>query len=140
MLCARPLAVLVLGLALLPGCKSPDPDSRARLKPETPKGGRLVDAVSAPDSGSSTSSSAPTPPAPVVLPASGKVFRTLPGFQFVIIDYTLGGMPPLESVLSVYRGDQKVGSVRLTGPERNGFVAADIVEGFLQVDDEVRLH
>lgn len=80
-----------------------------------------------------------TPPTPTILPASGRVHSINAGLRFVVIDYTLGGMPPLQSLLSVFRSNEKVGEIRLTGPERNGFVAADILQGFLQIDDEVRL-
>jgi hypothetical protein len=77
---------------------------------------------------------------PIVLPASGRVEQVNLGQRFVVIDYTLGGMPALQSLVNVYRNDQKVGELRLSGPERNGFVAADIVDGFIQVDDEVRVY
>jgi hypothetical protein len=63
------------------------------------------------------------------------------GLRFIVVDYTLGGMPPMGSLLTVFRNNEKVAQVRLSGPEpRNGFVTADILEGYVQPDDEVRLH
>jgi len=135
-----PACVVML---LLAGCSSPNPASteRERERPSvntTPtKGGGLLIESSSENSASKTNQAEN---ATLVLPTSGRIHSINPGLQFVVVDYTLGGMPPFQSLLPVYRGDQKVGQVRLTGPERNGFVAADVVEGILQNDDEVRIH
>ncbi len=128
-----------LGLAGCTSTKSTDPEtSRTPITPTNTKGGGLsrTPAPGQPDS----STNSPAEPSPVVLPTSGRIHSVNPGLQFVVIDYTLGGTPPLQSLLPVYRANLKVGQVRLTGPERNGFVAADVVEGALLVDDEVRIH
>jgi hypothetical protein len=77
---------------------------------------------------------------PVLLPASGRVHTVNVGLKFVVIDYTLGGMPVTGSIVSAYRGDQKVGEIKITGPERNGFVAGDVVNGFIQPEDQVRIN
>lgn len=135
----RFLFVVITGVAvfLLAGCRSAGPADEARsIQPASSKGGQLV-AAPAPVMAVSTNTSEP---APIVLPPSGRVHSVNLGRRFVVLDYTLGGMPPLESRLNVYRNGQKVAELRLSGPERNGFVAADIVDGFVQVDDEVRLH
>jgi hypothetical protein len=126
---------------LLAGCASSDSKTPEGERPAVAtipsKGGGLVRESQPSDAQSKTDSAEN---ATLVLPTSGRIHSVNPGLQFVVIDYTLGGVPALQSLLPVYRGDQKVGQVRLTGPERNGFVAADVVEGILQTDDEVRVH
>jgi hypothetical protein len=146
----RPFTALVLRLSSLTialslglaGCQSPDaadpgsPDKSpsAPAAPRTAKGGNLGPGPSPAANPTNRT------PATVVLPASARVHAVNPGLRFVVLDYTLGGVPPLQSQLSVYRNGEKVGELRLSGPERNGFIAADVTEGFVQVDDEVRLH
>ncbi|MGE3310297.1 MAG: hypothetical protein AB7O66_10040 [Limisphaerales bacterium] len=123
----------------LPGCASkdtPTPD-RPAVQAIPSKGGNLV---AEPQPADPTTKSENAEPEPLLLPTSGRVHNINAGLQFVVVDYTLGGAPPLQSLVHVYRGNQRVGQLRLTGPERNGFIAADIVEGILQVDDEVRIH
>jgi hypothetical protein len=124
---------------MLAGCTTQDPSTTERPSVSTipSKGGNLVRESQPADQESRTNQ---TEINAVVLPTSGRIHSTHPGLQFVVVDYTLGGTPPLQSLLPVYRGEHKVGQIRLTGPERNGFVAADVVEGILQIDDEVRIH
>ncbi len=135
----RPWVVTLTALVLiiLSGCKSQEAPSNdpSRMVPSTAKGGGL-----GPEARVASATTNPASPSTVVLPASGRVHTVNAGLRFVVIDYTLGGMPALGSQLPVYRSQEKVGMVRLSGPERNGFVAGDITEGFLQVDDEVRVH
>lgn len=130
------VTLAALFLLLLPGCQSPEgsTDLQPKTPPASAKGGGL-----GPEARPATATTNPASPAAVVLPASGRVHTVNAGLRFVVIDYTLGGTPALQSLLDVFRGSERVGQVRLTGPERNGFVAADVTEGFLQVGDEVRL-
>lgn len=146
-----PLVLLLLGAALgvAVGCRTTEPQTpvpgtepspaattRSLPTPRSGKGGALE--TSRPDLAGSETNTAPAQP--VVLPAGGRVHMVNLGLRFIVIDYTLGGMPPMGSVLGVFRNGEKVAQVRLSGPEpRNGFVTADIMEGFIQVDDEVRL-
>jgi hypothetical protein len=134
----RPWVVTLTALVLiiLSGCKSQEAPSNdpSRMVPSTAKGGGL-----GPEARVASATTNPASPSTVVLPASGRVHTVNAGLRFVVIDYTLGGIPPLQSILDVFRGNERVGQVRLTGPERNGFVAADVTDGFIQVGDEVRL-
>ena len=116
---------------------NPSPSDSPSLTPVPTKGGGLGRDAQPADSQSTTNRAEADP---LVLPTSGRIHSVHPGLQFVVVDYTLGGIPPLQSILHVYRDDQKVGEIRLTGPERNGFVAADVLEGVLRNDDEVRIH
>jgi len=132
-------AILLVIASLGNGCSSPDSShpERTSLPSQPSKGGRLVQTAPPADPVGRTNTAATDP---LVLPTSGRIHSVNPGLQFVVVDYTIGGAPPMQSLVPVYRGNQKVGQLRLTGPERNGFVAADVVEGILQVDDEVRIH
>lgn len=134
----RPWVVTLAAFVVMvvSGCKSQETPAEAssRKIPSTAKGGGL-----GPETRVINATTNVANPAPVVLPASGRVHTVNAGLRFVVIDYTLGGIPPLQSLLDVFRGNERVGQVRLSGPERNGFVAADVTDGFLQVGDEVRL-
>lgn len=132
----RTLVVSALLLALGPGCRTPERSSDSKPTPASTKGGGLA-TQTAPASGSPIDGS---PMAPVLLPPSGRIHAVRADLRFVVLDYTLGGLPAEGAILSVYRQNQKVGELRLSGPpERSGFVTADILEGFIQVDDEVRM-
>jgi hypothetical protein len=56
--------------------------------------------------------------------------------HFVVLDFNSRTMPTVGTILSVYRGDQRIGAVQITEPIRANFATADIVEGNLQVGDE----
>lgn len=133
------LFALVLGLTVT-SCRSspePSPEKPTVRRDTSTKGGRLTRSEGPANAGSTNAAAATQ--APVLLPASGRIHSVSPVAPFVVVDYILGGMPPLQSTLDVFRGGQKVGQIRLSGPEQNGFVAADILSGILQVDDEVRV-
>lgn len=57
--------------------------------------------------------------------------------KFVVLDYSFEPMPPLETRLSVFRGEQRVGSIKITGPVRDGTVIAIILSGSLRMGDTV---
>lgn len=71
-------------------------------------------------------------------PMEGKVAAVNPGLRFVVLDFSLNRMPAIEERMMIYRQGNKVGEVRVTGPERNGTIVADIVRGEAQVGDEAR--
>ena len=74
---------------------------------------------------------------PIVEPI-GKVVVVRPELRFVVVDFFLSESPKIEQRLGVYRGGRKVGEVKISGPERDKQIAADIVEGEAKVGDEVR--
>ena len=55
--------------------------------------------------------------------------------QFVVVDFNVGGIPPLQARMNVYRGNNVVGTINLSGPINDNLVAADIVSGDLEVGD-----
>lgn len=71
-------------------------------------------------------------------PLSGTVVAVNQNLRFVVLDYSLKSMPVLEQRLGIYRQGQKVGEVKITGPEMGGNVVADIVAGDIRAGDEAR--
>jgi len=47
-------------------------------------------------------------------------------------------MPAINQRLAVYQAGQKVGQVKVTGPQSDTNIVADILEGEAHVGDEVR--
>ncbi|HTY89236.1 MAG TPA: hypothetical protein VMB80_17445 [Candidatus Acidoferrum sp.] len=84
--------------------------------------------------------SAPTAPA-IVTPdnsLTAKVVSYNAAGRFVVLGFPVGQMPRLEQSLFLYRIGLKVGEVRITGPQRENNIVADLVTGEAQVGDEVR--
>ncbi|MDI9401135.1 MAG: hypothetical protein QM428_04260 [Verrucomicrobiota bacterium] len=57
--------------------------------------------------------------------------------KFVVLDYSYEPMPPVETRLSVYRGNSKIGLIKITGPIKDGSIVGIILEGTPQVGDTV---
>jgi hypothetical protein len=58
--------------------------------------------------------------------------------RFVVLSFPVGQMPKLEQNLFLYREGMKVGEVKITGPQNDNNIVADLVTGEAQVGDEVR--
>jgi hypothetical protein len=58
--------------------------------------------------------------------------------RFVVLSFPVSQMPKLDQTLFLYRGGLKVADVKVTGPQRDNNVVADLVSGDAQVGDEVR--
>jgi len=58
--------------------------------------------------------------------------------RFVVLGFPVGQMPNLDQGLFLYRNGLKVGEVKITGPQRDNNVVADLVTGEAQVGDDVR--
>lgn len=66
----------------------------------------------------------------------GRVVSTNEQGQFVVVDFNVGEIPPLQTRMNVYRDGRTVGELKLTGPARDNLVAADITRGEAAVGDE----
>jgi len=80
-------------------------------------------------------------PAPIVTPDNSLTARVLDynaTARFVVLGFPIGQMPRLEQSLFLYRNGMKVGEVRITGPQNDNNIVADLVTGEAQVGDEVR--
>src|SRR2546427_9931743 len=123
----RPPVIVVLCAVCLAGCAS---------REQRP-------AVAAPPPGTPTSvtPTARSNPNLIVTPGratTGRVAAVNPAGRFVVLTFPLGTMPPLEKRLYVYHGGLKVGEVKVTGPQLDINIDADMVAGECQVGDEVR--
>lgn len=68
----------------------------------------------------------------------GKVVSVNPTAKFVVLSFPIGGLPPVDRRVSVYRQGLKVGELKITGPHRDNNTVADIVAGECRVGDEVK--
>jgi len=57
--------------------------------------------------------------------------------RFVVLSFPVNRMPRMDQTFFLYRAGLKVGEVKITGPQRDNNVAADLVTGEAQVGDEV---
>ena len=69
----------------------------------------------------------------------GKVVRTNGRLNFVVLDFSLQGLPPVGQQFAIYRLGKKVGQVRVSGPAWDTYAVADIVEGEIWMGDEAKL-
>lgn len=80
-------------------------------------------------------------PAPVIQPVSafsGKVVLVNASLKYVVVEGTIGRLPPVEQALNVYRDGQKVGVVVVSNQARGANFAADLSQGEARVGDTVR--
>ena len=58
--------------------------------------------------------------------------------RFVVLVFPIGQLPLVDERLNVYHLGIKTGEVRITGPQRDDTIAADIIQGNALPGDEVR--
>jgi hypothetical protein len=78
---------------------------------------------------------------PAVRPAdilSGRVIAVREPLRFVIVDFANNKLPKMDQRLNVYRLDQKVAEIKVSGPFLGSTVAADITVGQALQGDLVR--
>ena len=69
----------------------------------------------------------------------GRIVSANPIGRFVVVNFPLGKMPTAGQRFSVYRQGLKMGELRITGPQHDDNVVADISAGDATVGDEVRV-
>jgi predicted small secreted protein len=87
------------------------------------------------------SAPAPAPAQPIVTPDNSLAATVLmfnPVGRFVVLNFPTGNLPKRDQVLFVYHGGLKAGEVKITGPEHDFNVVADLTTGAAQSGDEVR--
>ena len=87
------------------------------------------------------SASAATLPAAIVTPdysLAAKVVSVNTIGRFVVLSFPASQMPKLEQPLFLYRNGLKVAQVRITGPQQENNIVADLTSGTAQVGDTVR--
>jgi len=70
--------------------------------------------------------------------ASGKVAMVNNSSRFVVLNYPLGHLPANNKHLNVYHNGLKVGEVKITGPQYDDNVVADLLSGECEAGDEAR--
>jgi len=68
----------------------------------------------------------------------GKVIKVNTSGRFVVLNFPISHLPALDQRLNVYRLGLKIGEVKVTGPQMDDNVVADLVAGDAQAGDEVR--
>lgn len=69
----------------------------------------------------------------------GKVLSVNTQGRFIALQFPSGQLPAVGTTMVVYRGDAKIGEVKVSGPTLGSdLIAADIVLGLIQEGDEVR--
>lgn len=56
----------------------------------------------------------------------------------MVLGFPIGQMPKIGQTLFLYRLGLKVAEVKVTGPQRDSNIVADLVSGDAQTGDEVR--
>ncbi|HEV2318446.1 MAG TPA: hypothetical protein VGV18_01765 [Verrucomicrobiae bacterium] len=77
---------------------------------------------------------------PIVTPdmsLTAKVVRYNSVGRFVVLSFPMGRMPQMGQTLSVYRAGMKVGEVKISGPQRDNDIVADLTTGEAQAGDSV---
>jgi hypothetical protein len=87
------------------------------------------------------SASAPAMPTAIVTPdysLAAKVVSVNAIGRFVVLSFPASQMPKVEQPLFLYRNGLKVAEVRVTGPQQENNIVADLTSGTAQVGDTVR--
>ena len=80
-------------------------------------------------------------PAPIVTPdysLAAKVVSVDTVGHFVVMNFPSNQMPKMDQILFLYRNGLKVAEVRVTGPQQDSNIVADITSGDAQAGDTVR--
>jgi hypothetical protein len=122
------LYVMLLGALAMSGCAKKKVVDGSLPQPRT--GSRAV-----------PTGAAGTFPPLTVTPESaliGKVVGVNANGRFVVLNFPLGRMPSPERRLNLYRHGQVIGEVKVTGPQREDNIVADLVAGEAEVGDDAR--
>ena len=87
-----------------------------------------------------TSKPAAARPGPIVTPdfsLAAKVVSVNTIGRFVVLSFPASQMPKVDQTLFLYRAGLKTAEVRVTGPQQDNNIVADLVSGDAQVGDTV---
>ncbi len=101
-----------------------------------------VVAVGTPPRVATTATNAPTPTLKPIITPDNSLRARVADYnatgRFVVLSFPVGQMPKLNQTMFLYRDGLKVGEARITGPQQNNDIVADLVTGTAQAGDEVR--
>jgi hypothetical protein len=90
---------------------------------------------------STVAAPAPVAANPIVTPAfslAAKVVSVNIAGRFVVLSFPSGGLPKLQQTLFLYRTGLKVAEVKVSGPQEETNIVADLISGEAQAGDTVR--
>jgi hypothetical protein len=79
-------------------------------------------------------------PAAIVTPdfsLAAKVISVNTVGRFVVLSFPSGTLPKLDQTMFLYRGGLKVAEIRITGPQQESNIVADLISGDAQAGDTV---
>jgi hypothetical protein len=117
-------ALCVAGTLVIAGCRSPKEPKSVQVKSRRP----VVKAEVV----------EPKTSVRPVEAVRGRVNSVREDLRFVIVDFAGGKLPLIDQQLLVYRLDQKVAELKVSGPYRGTTAAADITAGDPKPGDLVR--
>ncbi|HVY72246.1 MAG TPA: hypothetical protein VHH73_20095 [Verrucomicrobiae bacterium] len=136
------VTLLIILSVVLGGCAShkspPAASGSAQPKPASPQTKQAKAKTKERKPGKNKGESKEPPFVAKIETTGGRVARVDQKLRFVVLDYSINPLPPVEQRLNVYREGRKVGEVKVTGPAMNNNIAADILAGDAQAGDEVR--
>jgi len=97
--------------------------------------------ASAQKSPAPAASASTTAPEPIVTPdtsLSATVVRYNSVGRFVVLSFPVGQMAQVGQTFFIYRAGMKVGEVKITGPQRENDIVADLTTGDAEAGDDVR--
>jgi hypothetical protein len=127
-----PVAAFILFIALLCGCKA----APRKAESEAPRKTVTATVITPPQANRGTPVRGPS--VRPVEALSGRVIAVREQLRFVIVNFPNQKLPRLDQLLSVYRLDQKVAEIKVSGPYLGSTVAADITAGEVREGDLVR--
>lgn len=119
------LALAVSGCSLLPQAPHPEKNSATTSKPAAKRTATPATIAA---------------PKPIVTPdfsLAAKVVSVNTVGRFVVLSFPASQMPKLEQTLFLYRAGLKTATVRITGPQQENNIVADLTSGDAQVGDTV---
>ena len=69
---------------------------------------------------------------------TGRVASFNPQSKIVVVSFPVGQLPALDTRLAVFHAGQKIGTLKLSGPQADTFIVGDLISGTAGKDDEVR--
>jgi len=88
-----------------------------------------------------TATSVPKGSALIITPdtsLAGMVVSCNDAGRFVVLNFPIGQMPAAGQTFFLYRDGLKTGEVKISGPQRDNYIVADVVTGDARTGDEVR--
>ncbi len=140
MICCSVGATLALLLAGCASSNTPQPAFRDIPPASSPQTENAVAAESAPPAAAGAPATAAAPELLVTPDNSleGRVVSVNDAGRFVVLKFPVGRIPAMDSTLYVHRQGAKVGELKVTGPQKDDHIVADIRTGDCRVADVVR--